>query len=100
MRLKLFLIVIFYFLFFISIKAQYVTNISKDDSAQFNPLIRKIGVFFFINPDSTLHYVDSILALASRKGNYALTNFAYQTAGEAYRGKGDFPRSLEMQLNA
>ena len=100
MRLKLFIIPAFYCLLFISTKAQFVSNLSVEDSMIYNPLQRKIEMYFFVNPDSILYYTDRILALASQSKNYSLMRFAYNIAGEAYRGKGNFPRSLEMQFNA
>jgi tetratricopeptide (TPR) repeat protein len=100
MRVKLFFISIFPFLFFTRVNAQFISTASPNDSAQINPLIRKIETYFFISPDSTLQYAEEILALTNRTKNYPFANFAYQMAGEAYRGKGDFSRSLEMQFNA
>ncbi|ULQ52760.1 ATP-binding protein [Flavihumibacter fluvii] len=84
----------------LSSMAQPPADSEISDSLVLKPLLDKIGTYFFQNADSSLYYAEKILTIANESRDYAVVNFALQIAGEAYRGKGEFPRSLEMQLRA
>src|SRR5687768_16629346 len=70
------------------------------DTAHVRSLINMARRYYFNDPDSCLFYAIRALDLSQKikynKGKVESMNIA----GEAYRFLGNFPRSLEMQLNA
>ena len=80
--------------------AQFLSATEFGDSAVTKPILEKIGQYFFANADSTVYYAEKLYAIGESNGNYRIINHALQIRGEGYRGKGDLPRSLQVQLEA
>ena len=73
---------------------------SKRDTNRVNLLLDIADAYYFTKPDSCLLYAEQALSL-SRELNYERAEgIALNTAGEALRFLGDYPRSLKMQFEA
>lgn len=60
----------------------------------------KIDRFFFSNPDSTIFYADQLAEYARIRKDKPVLIVALQRAGEGYRSKGNFPKSLNRQIES
>jgi two-component system NtrC family sensor kinase len=80
--------------------AQVPSATELGDSTLTKPILEKIGQYFFSNTDSAVYYAEKLYAIGVRNDNYKIINHALQIRGEGYRGKGDLPRSLQVQLEA
>ncbi|WP_336517141.1 ATP-binding protein [Pollutibacter soli] len=70
------------------------------DTVLLNPVLQKLGKFFFRNPDSALHYATLVYDIGVKMKNYPVTSFGLQMMGEAYTFKGEFPRAIRAKLEA
>jgi two-component system NtrC family sensor kinase len=80
--------------------AQVPSATELGDSTVTKPILEKIGQYFFSNTDSAVYYAEKLYAIGVGNDNYKIINHALQIRGEGYRGKGDLPRSLQVQLEA
>ncbi len=86
-------------LFSISLKSQKKAGAESElrNFAFYDSVIRK---FYFTNVDSGLFYAIKAIDFARSVNNIKKETEYLNNAGEAYRGIGDFPASLEMQFRA
>ncbi len=81
-------------------RAQLPAMSEIEDTATAMPLLEGLGKGFFTNPDSTVFYAEKLITYAKNINNDKLLIHGLQMGGEGYRGLGNFPRSLKLQLEA
>ncbi|HEX6891781.1 MAG TPA: ATP-binding protein [Chryseolinea sp.] len=75
-------------------------EIIPKDTTAVNDLLGKAGAYFFSKPDSSLYFARNALDLARKLNLIEQEIVALQGCGEAYRFLGDYPSSLDCQLQA
>ena len=83
-----------------SIDLELTKEIIPKDTNAVKKLLDKAGIHFFSKPDSCLYFAQQALDLARSLNFTHLEIFSLQICGEAHRFLGDYPKSLDSQLQA